>query len=343
MANNIFSLELSENYLKMAEISISPKQVEIEHLSIQKLNPAFTNAQTPKENQQIADQIKKAAESSKITNKSVAVVIPDAYTYSQIMLMPKLNEKELMSAIRYQADQFIPLSLDEANLDLEVLYEDNTQKKILVLLVAASKQIIEKVQDICETAGLLPHVVENELSSMSRFLTSYYPLVTPNKSTQAIFINLGTATTSVYYYNPELNLIVLNHTFNIGLNLILKEIQINLNIDLNKSLELLAAYQPEQNNSISLDKIITPVMKEFSFEIKRFVNLVSEKYKIGINQLYVYNYSVLFPSISKFIQQNLSINSSEFQPKTVFKNTPMLNSYQNRLSLFLSVVGAGLR
>ena len=87
--------------------------------------------------------------------------------------MPKLKEKELIAAIRYQADEFIPMAIDETNLDLEVLKEDDKTNKMLIFIVASPKKLVEKIQKTVEMADFVPTTLENELSAVAR-LTSLF-------------------------------------------------------------------------------------------------------------------------------------------------------------------------
>src|SRR6185436_4812366 len=97
------------------------------------------------ENQLVLDKqveiLKRLYGNLRIRKKSVNVIIPDSRTYSQIVEMPKLKEKELIAAIRYQADEFIPMAIDETYLDLEILREDKRNHKLLVLIVASPKKV----------------------------------------------------------------------------------------------------------------------------------------------------------------------------------------------------------
>src|SRR3989339_1843428 len=120
-----------------------------------------------------AQRIKKLVDSLKITKKNVNVVVPGSLTYSQILVMPQLNEKELVSAIKYQADQFIPMPIEETNIDLEIIDEYKAEGKLLILIVAAPKKLIEKIQTTVELSGLVPESIENELSASSRLISQF--------------------------------------------------------------------------------------------------------------------------------------------------------------------------
>src|SRR3989338_1652765 len=128
MADELISLDLAENVLRIAKAKNEGGKIRVE-------------------------------------KKRLNIVIPDGFTYSQIIKMPRLKEKELLSAIRYQADQFIPMPIDETSLDLEILYEDKVSNNSLVLIIAAPQKLIDRVQNLSEQEGLYPEAIENELSA----------------------------------------------------------------------------------------------------------------------------------------------------------------------------------
>ena len=174
MADNFFSLDIDEKFTKLAEAKKSGDVLEVTALGKTETSEFFYTGNLEKNIEAEVTQIKKLLETLNITKKNVNLIIPDALTYSQIVSMPLLNEKELISAIKYQADQFIPMPIEETNIDIEVIDEDQQEKKVLLLIVAAPKKVIEKIQTTVELAGLNPESVENELSSNSRFLASFY-------------------------------------------------------------------------------------------------------------------------------------------------------------------------
>ena len=47
----------------------------------------------------------------KITTKSVAVSMPNTYSFNRILLLPKMERKDLVSAVELEASQSIPLPL----------------------------------------------------------------------------------------------------------------------------------------------------------------------------------------------------------------------------------------
>jgi len=343
MASNFFSIEIAENQIRASDVTQTAAQLDIQALGAIDLDIPFSTIQNSKDNEMIVAKIQKLKESLKINKKNVSIVIPDNLTYSQIVEMPRLNEKELMSAIRYQADQFIPLPLDSTNLDLEIIHEDNSQKKIIVLIIAAAKKTIEKVQNILELAGLIPDSVENELSAIGHYVSYAFPIINKTSNENVIIVNISQTYTSFYYYNPQLSLILLNHTFAIGLGLMIKEMQINLNLDAQKAVESLIQYDPAKNNSVPVETVIQTITKEFLFELKRFMILINEKYKTSVTKVYFSNNIVNFPAFSTIVAKNINLPAVQLDNLSLFKKTTLVDSYAKQLPYFISSIGANLR
>ncbi|MEX0756181.1 MAG: type IV pilus assembly protein PilM [Actinomycetota bacterium] len=72
--------------------------------------------------------------------------------------LPWLPEKELRESLGFQVQEFIPMPVDEAVLDFDVLgeFEQEDRKMLRILLVAAQKGMIEALVDAVDRAKLVP-------------------------------------------------------------------------------------------------------------------------------------------------------------------------------------------
>jgi len=330
---DFFSLEITDNAIKIFDGEILPKEIVTKKISLLDNLPfSFFTQDTPDVSQKLADVIKKLVSDLKIGKRKVNVIIPDAYTYSQILPMPYLNEKELISAIKYQADQFIPLPIDEVNIDLEILYQNEKAKNLLVMVAAAPKKLANKIEELINLSGLIPNVLENQLSSFGRFLTKFSYFLTQKFSQKIVFINLNHNSTSLYFFDPNISLISKVHTFNLGYSLFLKELQINTSFDNKKINELLSSFDPKSKNPVDVETIITPVTKQFVFEIKKILSPDMIFFLIG--EVF------LFPALPTILSKNINSTSfSIFNPYPLFKPNPQVDHYKNFLSFFVTTFG----
>lgn len=340
MSDNLV-LNLGENCIRIADIRTEAKQMEITALTYQDSARSILIDDSEKGLQNRAKLIEKLVLNLKTKKKGVKVVIPDGLTFSQIIEMPRLREKELLSAIKYQADQFIPMPLDETVIDLEILYEDKVNKKLLVLIVASPQKLIGQITDTIAMSGLYPESIENELSAIGRFL-SFYSQTTDIGST--IFFNLGFQTSSLYFYNPKLKLITDIHNYKLGYQLFLKELEINTNLDPEKGLEAIKKIGLTKDGSIDTEAILKPVIEELVKEIAGFTITIKEKYSLPkIDQICLINLASSVNNIALKIQSYLGgIPVSLFNISSVIKKNPISQSLNNEFSSFISLAGATL-
>ncbi|MCL4364175.1 pilus assembly protein PilM [Patescibacteria group bacterium] len=337
MADNFFCLDIAERHIKVADAKKTNNTLEVSTLGKIDAKEDFFSSELEKTVNDQANLINRLVGNLKISKKNVSIVIPDSLTYNQILIMPYLNEKELISAIKYQADQFIPMPIEETNIDLEIIEEYKEEKKILILIVAAPKKLIEKVQTTVELAGLIPESIENELSANSRFISEFYSKIfTPGKQ-NFLLVNVGPNSSTISFFEQEKPVLKESHNFSFGYELFLKEISINTDSDRLKSFEILKSYSPGQRSSYPIETIVAPLIREFITEIKRFIGTKR------VSNVYFINYSAYFPGLISLIQKDLSLPASYINPLALTKKTANLQNYSLELPLYISTFGGNLR
>jgi Tfp pilus assembly PilM family ATPase len=255
--------------------------------------------------------------------------------------MPLLNEKELITAIKYQADQFIPMPIEETNIDIEVISEDLKEKKVLLLIVAAPKKVIERVQTTVELAGLNPESVENELSSNGRFINNFSKAILNqykiDQTKGFVIANFDSNSTSLSYFSSQELLVKEVHHLSIGYQLFLKETQVNTDTDIKKSEEMLRTFDKKNPSSYPIEKIVEPLMREFSNDLKIFIGKYNPASVLFTNKIF------LFPSLMSSLTQELAIPVSIFDVKPFLKTSQLVETYKNELPIFIPALGGSLR
>ncbi len=341
MADNYFCLDIDEKFTKLLDSSKVGDFVQIDAIGRIETTDSFYTSNLEKSIDDQVVRITKLLEASKVTKKNVNIIIPDSLTYNQIITMPLLKEKELITAIKYQADQFIPMPIEETNIDIEVISEDQKEKKVLLLIVAAPKKVIERVQTTAELAGLNPESVENELSSNSRFANYFSKnLINQYKISQnqgIVIANFDSNSTSLSYYSSQELVIKEVHHLSIGYQLFLKETQVNTDTDIKKSEEMLRSYDKKNVSSYPIEKIVEPLVREFSSELSIFVNKYSSSTILFINKI------VLFPALVSILTEKLGLPVNIIDPSQLLKKTQLTETYKNDLPFFIPTLGGNLR
>lgn len=121
-----------------------------------------------------AEAIKKLITDTKITTQDVNISLPESLVYTRLISFPVLTDQEIASAISWQAEPYIPIPIDQASIDYQIVNRREPQANdpggVDVLLVAAPKALVNKYLKVCNMAGLNIAGVESEMLALSRSL-----------------------------------------------------------------------------------------------------------------------------------------------------------------------------
>lgn len=116
--------------------------------------------------------IKKLHREAKISSKDISIALPEQQVYTRTVKFPLLEDSEISSAVKWEAEQYIPIPIKEAVIQHEIIEKrkDSSPPQAVVLLIAVQRKIVENYSKVIEMAGLKLHTVETELISLVRSL-----------------------------------------------------------------------------------------------------------------------------------------------------------------------------
>jgi type IV pilus assembly protein PilM len=346
MASSFFTIDIGEKYIKVTDSVKKGDLLSIEALAYD-LSPAnIYNSESEQQNELVSKHIQKLVTDAGIKKKNVNIIIPDSHSYSQILEMPAITEKELLSAIKYQADQFIPIPIDKVNLDIEILSEDKKNKKLLILLVAAPNVVLDKVAGIVESAGFNPVLIENEISASVRGVSFVNQKKVPEGE---LYINFGSDSTTLYFLSPvtidkKTELIPYQiRNFPLGLTIFSKEIKVNYNLEDKDISNLIATVGlTDAQSAYDLKKILTSAATEFCDEVNKFVLSVKSKMDIPIKKVYVFGEGYKMLGLNEKISASLNLPVSPLSLSESLVHNNVYEFFKNDIPLFIPSLGGNL-
>jgi len=116
--------------------------------------------------------IKKLHKEAGISKKDVIISLPESDVFTRTIRFPLLTDQEIASAVKWEAEQYIPIPVEEAVVQHKIIERDEKSNppKVSVLLVAAPEAIVDKYARVVRSAGLNTVAVETELMSLVRAL-----------------------------------------------------------------------------------------------------------------------------------------------------------------------------
>jgi type IV pilus assembly protein PilM len=140
----------------------------------------------------VGTAIKKLISSARIEQKEVVAALPESKVFTRVIDdLPYLSDKELLSAIRYAAEEFIPMPVSEVDLNWQVLSRAKDKKsRTVVFVIATPKSVVKKYISVLAMAGLTPVALETEIIASTRSLVGSNPF-----SPTSLIIQNGSTTT----------------------------------------------------------------------------------------------------------------------------------------------------
>jgi type IV pilus assembly protein PilM len=161
----LIGVDISSSFIKMVELADAGKGLyRVERYVIEPL-PKDTVSDGNIANIEAAGEVMKRAHKQLGTRiKNIALALPAAAVITKkVLLNGNQREEDMEFQVQSEANQYIPFSLDEVNLDFQVLGPaPNSEEEVEVLIAASRKEKIEDRVAVAEAAGLKTTVMDVE-------------------------------------------------------------------------------------------------------------------------------------------------------------------------------------
>ena len=104
-----------------------------------------------------------------ITTRRVAMAIPAYRTFTRAISLPALKPKELVEAVQLEAEQYIPMPLEDLYLDYAVIKADKDATEVFA--VAVPRKIVDSYLNLAKITGLEAVLIDTTLGGCSRLFS----------------------------------------------------------------------------------------------------------------------------------------------------------------------------
>jgi type IV pilus assembly protein PilM len=187
-----FGLDISDLSLKFLMLRKERKKFSVISFGESQIEPGIIEGGEVKDEEKLAKIVKEATK--KVKTKYVVTCLPEEKAFLQVIKMPMMSEEDLKSAIVFEAENYIPLPVNEVYLDCEIVPPVyNHLKHLDVLLAAVPKKTVDPYLRVLKKAGLKPIAFEIESLAIARALikdqtTTYPVLIIDLGATRSSFI-----------------------------------------------------------------------------------------------------------------------------------------------------------
>jgi type IV pilus assembly protein PilM len=195
-----FGLDIGETALRLVQLKKGGAKPVLVTLGDVEVPSNLLETDSAAAHDKLTELIVQLVKDLRVTSKNVVVGLPASKVFASVITTPKLNDAELAKAIKYQADQYVPMAIDQVKLDWTVLGPGKTENELEILLVACPNTVADKYLNIITKAGL-------EVSALEVNATALYRAVVPPTSPPVIVLDAGSTSTDlsiVYQGTPRL-------------------------------------------------------------------------------------------------------------------------------------------
>lgn len=279
-------------------------------------------SESPLDEEEMSRAIAKTVMDAKITSRSVNIALPENHVYTKVVEMPNLSDRELSSAIYWEAEQHIPVPLATVTLAWSILkrpQKDDLTGKMQLLMVGAPTLLIDKYKKIIEMAGFSIKVLETEILSIVR------ALVTGKDFPPSIIINIGSVNTSLAIIRD--NIMIFTYSIATGAAAINRALVTDFGLTPDQAEEYKKTYGVSKESfGKKIGKATEPILNSIMTEVKKALAFYSEKYKNDkpIRQIILTGGTAKLPGIDLYFTESTNIETVTADPWKILKDTSAL-------------------
>lgn len=235
-----------------------------------------------------------------ITTRRVTASIPASRTFNRTMTLPKLNKKDLEAALQLEAEQYIPVPIDELYMDYNVISE--TDKETEILAVAAPKKIIDSYHTLMRMAGLEAVALETSIGAAGRLFVQAEQSDVPT-----ILIDFGSVSSDLTIYDGGL---IVTGTVAGGGDTFSDLISSKLKVTKQEAHVIKTKYgMGVSKKQKEIIDAVSPILEQLLKEIKRMIRYYEERSstKRKINQVVTMGGGANMPGLSEHMTNMLRL------------------------------------
>ncbi|OFW55646.1 MAG: hypothetical protein A2Y75_05530 [Candidatus Solincola sediminis] len=199
-ASSTVGLDISTNSIKLAEIAVGRGNPVLTNLGIVRLPEGVIRDGEVEDGVTLAESLKELWGMTGIKERSVILGISNQKVIVRPIELPYMEKEELETALRFQVQEFIPIPIEDAILDFDIIEEFMTadeERMLTVLLVAAHKDMIQSFMEVLRSAGLSTSTIDLKAFALPRSLIARNGGQGYEETDAVCLINIGAGITNV--------------------------------------------------------------------------------------------------------------------------------------------------
>jgi len=244
----------------------------------------------------VADVLTELLKESGIRDRKAIIAITGQKVIIREIVLPIMEDKELMAGVMWEAPKYVPYDLDESIIDAEKVdefVEKDGNKMMRVLLVAAPKTIVQPYMEVLKKIRIIPKIVDVVSSANIRIFKNHLTYKKEEEKEGTIIdiiLSIG-ASGSILTLVEKGNLKFTRNIL-VGGNDITKAIAKSLNLSFNEAEKLkretkiVLGPEAEEEKKIESEKIMIKILNRITKEVRKSLSYYkTQSQKVKYNKM----------------------------------------------------------
>jgi type IV pilus assembly protein PilM len=315
---DMFAIDFGARSIKVAKLHKTIEGYELDNYGV-KLSPPDSIINGEILNPiAVADVLTEIVRDSGLRDNRAIIAITGQKVIIREIVLPLMEDKELLSGVMWEAPKYVPYDLDESIIDaakVEEFEEKEGNKMMRVLLVATPKNVVNPYMEALKKSRIIPKIVD-EISSANIRAFDHYLSDKEEKDDESSIINiiLSIGASSTILTLVEKKNLKFTRNILMGGNDITKAIAKSLNITfeeaekLKRDTEIVLGPETEEEKQNESEKIILKILNQMAKEVRKSLSYYkTQSQKVKYNKLILSGGCAKIKNIDKFLSEQLEI------------------------------------
>lgn len=213
--------------------------------------------------------IKSLLSDLKVKEKKAVVDLPESEVVSRLVRLPPLKDSEIMDALRFEAETFVPYPLDDVSIDYEIIEKDESGR-LTIFVIAARNQLINEQIKLFKLLGLELVALESPSVALKRVIKNSVKTVE-----RIMVLDIGEKFSDIFCFNK--GNVYFARSLPVGGESLTRSISLGLGLDMPSAEEYKKAYGIKEDElEGKIRAAVLPVFNSISDEVRKAMALFAE-------------------------------------------------------------------
>lgn len=247
-----------------------------------------------------AEAIRELFAQCRFRTKKVVTAVSGKSVIVRYLNMAKMSDENLDSAIRFEADKYIPFDIDDVQIDTERLMDIATEDgrdatEMKVLLVAVKKTLVEEQASMLQEIGLQPTAIDVDAFAIGNAFELNESLSPGMEEDKTIgLVDIGANKTCINILRNHISLFA--REIYLGGNDFTNAITRRLGVELYEAESL---KRVPHDREIEVQEAVAPVIEDLGNEINLSFDFFENQYDGRVGQVYLSGGGAMLTSLEE--------------------------------------------